>query len=224
MKKFVLPLMAATICGLNSSAQTVSGQVGNHNYVDLGLPSGTKWATCNIGGSKPTDDGDYFAWAETEPKKNYTWYTYKWCKGTKASKTKYITMGFNTEVDHKLTLDETDDAATVNWGKEWRTPTVKEADELLQGCNWTWDADYKGSGLSGRIGTSKTNGNVIFIPASGYRDSTDAIGVSDIGCYWSSSLDEDDTNAAHYLDFNIDDIDWFSSNRSTGRSVRAVVK
>ena len=108
-----------------------------HEWVDLGLPSGTLWATCNVGADNPEDYGDYFAWGETEPKVIYNWSTYKWCNGSVNTMTKYCTdSGYGT-VDNKTELDPADDAATVNWGTSWRMPTLEQLDELLTKCTWT---------------------------------------------------------------------------------------
>lgn len=94
-----------------------------HEYIDLGLPSGTLWATMNIGASSPEDYGDYFAWGETAPKDVYDWSTYKWCNGSSNTLTKYCfnsSYGNNGFVDNLTELDPEDDAATVNWGQDWR--------------------------------------------------------------------------------------------------------
>ena len=91
----------------------------NHEFVDLGLPSGTLWATCNVGANAPEEYGDYFAWGETAPKETHSWNTYKWCNGSSTTMTKYCTnssFGYNGFVDNKRVLDPEDDAAYVNWG------------------------------------------------------------------------------------------------------------
>ena len=97
-----------------------------HEYVDLGLPSGTQWATMNIGANAPEEYGDYFAWGETEPKDYYDWGTYKWCMGNYNTMTKYCTIsgyGYNGFNDGKTELDPEDDAATAAWGAGWRMPS-----------------------------------------------------------------------------------------------------
>ena len=110
----------------NVYAQTENG----HEYVDLGLPSRIKWATCNVGATTPEEYGDYFAWGETEPKDNYDWSTYKWCNESNATMTKYCTDSSYGTVDNKTVLELEDDAAYVNWGGNWRMPTKAELDEL----------------------------------------------------------------------------------------------
>ena len=96
----------------------------NHEWVDLGLPSGTLWATCNVGANAPEEYGDHFAWGETSPKDVYNWSTYQWCNGSMFTLTKYNTESSLGMVDNKTELDPEDDAAYVNWGPSWRTPTT----------------------------------------------------------------------------------------------------
>ena len=106
----------------------------NHEWVDLGLPSGTLWATMNVGASCSEDDGDYFAWGETEPKDVYDWSTYKWCNGSEYTQTKYCSNSDYGTVDYKTELDPEDDAAYVNWGSSWRMPTEQQLKELIYVC------------------------------------------------------------------------------------------
>ena len=204
---------------------TVSGKVGLYTYVDLGLPSGTKWATYNVGATKPTEYGDDFAWGETKPKVYYGWETYKWCNGSEHSMTKYCTQSKYGTVDSKRVLETEDDAATANWGSAWRMPTEEELDELVEGCDWKWVWDFNGSGVSGRLGTSKKNGATIFLPAASSRIGTALIGAGRSGSYWSSSLREDDSRFAYCLTFN-EDVNFYRSSkyRDNGPSVRAVLR
>ncbi len=209
---------------VNDQVATVSGKMGNYTYVDLGLPSGTKWATYNVGATKPTEYGDYFAWGETEPKEDYTFKTYKWCKGNSTSMTKYCTDSRFGTVDNKKVLDAEDDAATANWGKEWRMPTADEIRELQSGCDWKRVEDFNGTGITGRLGTSKYNGATIFLPAAGYRGNTDLKDAGDYVGYWSSSLSGSFSYYAYYLYFDDDFFNSFGSSRGLGRSVRAVLR
>ena len=108
----------------------------DHEYVDLGLPSGTLWATCNIGANAPEEYDDYFAWGETKPKDYYSEDNYKWYRSDSVSSgyTKYNTdrlRGYNGFIDNKTELDLEDDAAYVNWGPSWRTPTTNQQFKLL---------------------------------------------------------------------------------------------
>ncbi len=174
-----------------------------YEYVDLGLPSGLKWAKCNIGASSETDYGVFFQWGETSgisesllgkySDEKYTWTTYKYCNGKYDTLTKYcIDNGYGT-VDKKTILDTEDDAARAIMGGDWRMPTSNEFQELIDNTTNVWIENYKGSGINGRKFTSKKNGNSIFIPASGYADGDTAVGTivyerGFFGYYWSSSL------------------------------------
>lgn len=198
----------------------VSGFENEHAYVDLGLPSGTKWAICNVGATSPEGYGDYFAWGETSPKSNYAWSTYKYYNGSSSKLTKYNTKSDRGTVDNKTTLDLSDDAARTNWGGKWRMPTEAEQNELRNNCTWTWTTK---NGIKGYKVTSKTNGNSIFLPAAGYRDGTSIYGgVGYTGYSWSSSLDESIPDFACSLYFYSGYVDWYDVGRPSGRTVRAV--
>ncbi len=180
--------------------------------VDLGLPSGTKWANMNVGATFPEDYGDYFAWGETEPKDSYTWSTYKWCNGTSSSMTKYCA------VDNKTILDQEDDAAYVNWGRDWRMPTNEEQKELIDNCKWTWTAL---NGVNGYMVTSKINGNSIFLPAAGYILSEKLRNAGTNGYCWSSSLRTSNSSYASSLSYSTT-VGYSYNYRYYGNSVRAV--
>jgi len=202
---------------------TESGEVDKYSYVDLGLKSGTLWATYNVGASSPAEIGDYFAWGETLPKAEYSIETYKWSNGRSNVMTKYsVDQSFGSK-DSLLVLLPADDAATANWGSGWRMPTTEEQMELKEGCDWTWVDNFNDSGISGRIGVSKVNGNAIFFPAGGYRDYLGPEYVFSRGYYWSSSLLENVSYYAYEFLFYKTFIDWFSDNRFFGMNVRAVV-
>ena len=197
-------------------------QPSNHAYVDLGLPSGTLWATMNIGASSPEDYGDYFAWGETQPKDVYSWSTYKWCNGSSSKMTKYCTdssFGNNGFVDNKTELDPEDDAATANWGPEWRTPTKEQEDELRNECIWQWTTQ---NGVNGYQVTSKHNGASLFLPAAGTRSGNDLSNASASGTYWSRMLYNDSPRDANYLYFNSGAVRWEYYGRRYGFTVRAV--
>ncbi len=147
-------------------------------YVDLGLPSGTLWATCNVGASCPEDYGDYFAWGETEPKEVYTWETYKWCDGSENTINKYC------PADDKTELDPEDDAAYANWGSAWRMPSVEQIDELAEYC--TWQGIIR-NGVNGQLVTGP-NGNTIFLPSTGYRTDSWCNFEGQVGYYWTHAL------------------------------------
>lgn len=193
--------------------------VVEYEYVDLGLPSGLLWATCNVGASKPTEYGDYFAWGETTSKETYDWNTYKWSEGTYETLTKYC----KEKADGLQTLLPEDDAAAINWGGAWRMPTRTEQSELKEGCTWEWTSDYMGSGVAGSVGTSKANKNVIFFPAGGNKFDEKLGGVGAYGHYWLSSLSVDYMSNAWTMGFEEEDNNELSEScRNYGRSVRAV--
>ena len=162
---------------------------GVHEYVDLGLSSGTLWATCNIGATNPEDYGDYFAWGETVPnKENFAWATtaYVYDENGFACFSKYNTNSQYGEVDNLTELDPEDDAAYVNWGPDWRMPTAVQIQELLNQCNWS-DA-YELNGVKGRLLTSKVNGNTLFLPFAGQRIGTNLSSEGSNGNYWAREL------------------------------------
>ena len=172
--------------------------------IDLGLPSGTLWASCNVGATKPEEYGDYFAWGETKPKEYYNWGTYKWCNGSSSSLTKY------TGSDGKTELDLEDDAAYVNWGSSWRMPSLDQIKELIDNCNWEWT---QLNGVWGRKATSKTNGNSIFLPTAGWRDDASLGDAGSYGYYWSRSLDTRYSGGAYSLSFDSGGVDWGRNGR-----------
>ena len=202
-----------------------SGSVDGHAYVDLGLPSGVKWATCNVGATTPEDYGGYYAWGETEEKSDYNWSTYKWCKGSDTTVTKYCTDSSYGTVDNKTVLDPEDDVAHVKWGGSWRMPTKAELDELLDNCIWTWtdiNGNVNGTRVYGHKVTSKTNGNSIFLPAAGSRHNTSLDKCGSYGFYWTSSLCEDYSRNALSLGFSISSCSELSGYRSSAHNVRPV--
>jgi len=174
----------------------------DHTYVDLGLPSGTLWATTNVGANSPGDFGDFFAWGETETKEEYSWKTYKWCNGDETSLTKYNTNSSNGIVDNMKTLCLEDDAANANWGGRWRMPTSNEVSELQNETYSTWTWTIQG-GHNGYKITSNKNGNSIFLPATDCADQHLGTGETTNGTYWTSSLYfGSDTKYAQIMDFN----------------------
>ncbi len=179
-----------------------------HEWVDLGLPSGTLWATCNVGASKPEEYGDYFAWGETKPKTTYTVETYfdDWT---------YNISGGMTE------LNQGDDAASVNRGNGWKMPSLDQINELTN-SDYTTEEWTRQNGVYGRKVTSKSNGNSIFLPAAGWRNYTNLYGDGSGGYYWSRSLSTNDSGCAYGLCFGTDGFYTSDSGRYEGRSVRPV--
>ncbi len=213
------------IADVDSISFTVpaTGTENGHEWVDLGLPSGTKWATCNVGATKPEEYGDYFAWGETEPKTTYDWSTYKWSNGSYSTLTKYNTSSEYGTVDNKTVLELADDAARANWGGAWRMPTIAEWTELLENCTWTWTSDYNGTGVAGQIVTSNINDNSIFLPAAGYRYNDDLNDAGSNGYFWSSSLITDIPGGARCGGISSNGGSRGSVGRLYGQSVRPVL-
>ena len=221
------------VLSYSGTMERAGGPTPVEKYVDLGLPSGTKWARCNLGASKPTDYGDYFAWGETEPKTNYTWATYKWMQAGQSDWkhiTKYtyaddLTEGIwydadgNFIGDNKTTLEAADDAATAKLGSPWRMPTWDEIKELIDNCTWTWTTQ---DGVNGCEVKSKKNGNSIFLPAAGYRDRSEFNDAGSQGYYWSSALSTVYSYCACFLGFDSGSPGRFSGYRYAGRTVRPV--
>jgi len=200
-----------------------------YEYVDLGLPSGTLWAKMNVGASSEKDAGLYFAWGETQGytasqvgvDKQFTWADYKFnLSGDGSTFTKY------NPIDSKTVLDAEDDAAVVNMGGDWHIPTKAQYEELLNTEYVTneWVTDYQGSGISGSLFTSVSNGNTLFIPAAGGCGDGEVDGVGKWGDVWSSSLNTDNVDGAWNFRFNglFCDTDG-NLYRYNGRSVRGVI-
>ena len=157
-----------------------TGTANGHDWVDLGLPSGLKWATCNVGASNPGSYGNYYAWGETTTKSSYT-------KGNGSTSNQNIG-------DIAGTIR---DAARQNWGGSWRMPRASEIDELSNNCTWTWTTQdgHDGCRITG------PNGNSIFLPAAGYRYGSSSSYVCSYGYYWSSTPNESNTQGAYSLFF-----------------------
>ena len=170
-------------------------QIKEYEYVDLGLPSGLKWAKCNVGAETETDYGYYFQWGDIVDKSNAdcSWATYKYCNGSDTTMTKYCTDSSYGTVDNKTILETVDDAATQIMGGDWRMPTATEFQELYDNTTNEWVEDYNGSGVNGMKFTSKTNGKSIFFPASGGAYGTGVYNRGSYGYFWSSSLHPSDS-------------------------------
>ncbi|MBP5716182.1 MAG: hypothetical protein J6W69_03605 [Bacteroidales bacterium] len=213
-------LAAATSFTLTSCDKDDDKDGNKAQYVDLGLPSGTLWATCNVGATNPEDAGDYFSWGETETKDMYTFDTYKW----NATPNGAPQMSKYFPGDNLTELELEDDAAYVNMGSDWCMPTIEQCRELLNYTRTEWT---ELNGVYGRKITSNSNGNSIFIPAVGhrvenyqdyYKDDTQS------GIYWTRSLSSDSPMNAFYFAFGKGEISTRSEagTRFLGRTVRAV--
>lgn len=193
-----------------------------HDYVDLGLPSGTLWATSNVGASNPEGYGNYYAWGETTIKSNYNWGTYKYANGDIFKLTKYCNeskCGENGFIDNLTTLQDSDDSAMVNWGSEWSTPTDVQWEELMNNTTNKWAVQ---NGVNGWLFTA-ANGNNLFLPAAGFQYDDELREVGDYGNYLSSSFDIGVRGNVWYFDFSPNGCQMHSDfDRGCGRPVRAV--
>ena len=196
------------------------GKVTPYEYVDLDLPSGTLWATCNVGAESPEEYGDYFAWGETETKSNYDWSTYAHCGGSSTTLTKYCTDSSYGTVDNLTELELSDDAAYVCWGHMWTMPSKEQFDELIN-SSYTTTSWTTQNGVNGRLITSKSNGNSIFLPAAGYYSESSLNYGGSFGYYWSRTLGSSSTSSANIL-FNSAVIITSSTARRCGMPVRPV--
>ena len=217
--------LRAWIRDLIQRIEALEGGVSNtHEAVDLGLPSGTLWATCNVGANSPEEYGDYFAWGETEPKDNYSLNTYQHCNGSSETMTKYCTesdYGYNGFTDGQTELLPEDDAATANWGSGWRMPSNEQYEELINSeyttTEWTTQ-----NGMNGLKIMSKSNGNSLFLPAAGFRYDTTLDYTGSKGYYLSRSLVEDYSVFERHLYFTSSNVITGNFYRYHGQSVRPV--
>ena len=210
--------------GVNATCSVVVSPKCPAGAVDMGTTTadGYKlyWGTTNLGASKPEDYGDHYAWGETETKENYFWETYKYGTSSSGPFSKYNTISPCGSIDNKTVLEPEDDVANVKLGGKWRMPTDAEWTELRTKCTWTWVTNYNGSGINGSL-VKATNGNSIFLPAAGYRNSSDLRGAGSSGCYWSSFLCANYPGLAYVISFSSDHTSS-GSDRYLGRSVRPV--
>lgn len=215
-------------------------------YVDLGLS--VKWATCNVGATKPEEFGDYFAWGEIKTKDSYLLENYRFCSKCESwvsaefskytfkveearTRSRYWVKPIivNPEVDEGVydkieTLQLEDDAAHQNLGGVWRTPTVDEFLELRNECLWQWITlgGVEGFKVSGR--KPGFEDRFIFLPAAGYRSSTAIQCLGSDGYYWTSTVNNKKSSTALYISFGINSVSLCASSRSYGLAVRPVCK
>lgn len=209
MKKKLFTLLLVAITTTAQAQNTMNG----HEYVDLGLPSGTLWATCNVGATAPEDVGGLYAWGEIETKETYNWNNYKWCaskpSSTNHSLTKYCDRNSYGAIDGKVSLEPEDDVARVKWGGAWHIPTDEEMQELITNCTFEW---IKIGNVRGHKFTGN-NGNSIFMPS-----------VDGSFEYWSSSLRQNarGTNANEFW-YSSGELEVSGSQRCYGLPVRPVI-
>ena len=205
--------------------------------VDLGLS--VRWASFNLGASRPEGYGVYYQWADTVDVTStgiyLDWSNCPYHTGSDEDTgwTKYVPSDKGSywsgpgSPDNKTVLDPSDDVAHVKLGGSWRMPTIAEWEELLDNCTWTWTDNYNGTGVAGRIVTGRKPGYTdksIFLPAAGYRNGSYLTGDGSNGAYWSSSLGEDYPNEAYGVFFKSDNVIKYNIVRCSGRSARAVTE
>ena len=185
---------------------------GNHPHlIDLGLPSGTKWACCNVGANSPEQFGGYYAWGETVEKNTYDWSNYILCDGTEST-------------CHRIGADIAGtnyDVAHVKWGDSWVMPSYSQFKELIENCSTEWTSL---NGINGYKFTGP-NGSSIFLPASGYYGFGDKFFEGSAGLFWSSTYNSSNKDLARYLRFDSGrlTLDYYLS-RNSGQPVRAIQK
>ncbi len=213
MKRTVFFLLSFMICAITASAQNNNAA----EAVDLGLPSGTLWASCNIGASKPEEFGDYFSWGETEPKASYKLEEYRHFKPGQEN----VTAIRRAFADLGKDIAGTQyDVAHVKWGDEWQMPSLGQIQELETNCVWVWTPL---NDVAGYKVTSKTNGNSIFLPAAGSKASQRTSNIGVYGLYWTSTLAYDGpSGGCNMLIQQGSDRRRQTSSRALGYTVRAV--
>lgn len=187
-----------------------------HNYVDLGLTSGTLWANENMEG--------YYAWGETASKSSFNWRNYSHANGSSTTLTKYCTRtsfwGGDGSMDNKTKLQKNDDAPQVQWGTSWSSPSLTDWQELKQECQWQW---ITFNGKSGYKITGK-NGNSIFLPAMGYKSSS-TTKKADEGHYWMTEINSVTPYNAFEFYFSQTTIEPSAANqRAYGSTIRPVIR
>ena len=186
----------------------------NHPHlIDLGLPSGTKWACCNVDAATPEDKGGYYSWGETSEKPTYDWSSYTHCDGS-------------VQTCHNIGNDISGtqyDVVHVKWGGTWRMPTFNQVKEMLDNCTYQWTTC---NGVNGGKFTSKKNGASIFLPAAGNRWGEYPSYAGSIGYYWASTQIPSHSHSAYHLEFKSESAFWGNGNfgRSFGQTIRPVSK
>ena len=203
---------------------TVDGSRGStdgHIWVDLGLPSGTRWATTNIGASTPQEYGNYFAWGENNTKNNYDWYTYIYCDGSATALNKYCTAASQGVRDDKVLLETIDDAAISAWSDNWSLPTIEQFKELFN-TTYTISIWTEQNGVYGRLVTSKMNGNTLFLPAAGYMNGNVHNSSGSGGYFATRNLSNSDCQYNYSFNIGSSQVKQSDTYRCYGQSVRPV--
>lgn len=226
-------MLALVSCNKDDSHPSSSKRLVSPEAVDMGLS--VKWASCNVGASKPEDYGRCYQWAGSQDVTNTGIYLdwnncpYHTGRNEETAWTKYIPSDKSSywsgsgNPDNKTVLDPEDDVAHTNFGSKWRMPTQKEWEELAKNCKWTWTDDYNKTGVAGKIATSNITGKSIFLPATGLRYADKWDFKTTYGYYWSSSLSTDYPSYAYYTYVCYESVNWLNySMRKYGYFVRPV--
>ena len=225
-KSKMIPKQPSKIRSKTKQSSSLCPDNKHPHAIDLGLPSGTKWACCNIGATKPEAYGDYYAWGETEKKNKYDHVSYKYSTGEDKDGDGWYDNKRSQYQELGSSICGTKyDVAYVKWGNSWVMPSKKQFDELINNCNFKWTSlNY----IKGAYFKSKTNGNSIFLPAAGYRSGTNLFDRGHIasGYYMSGTLISNDPSASHSLYFFYGDPYTDRSNgfRYLGHTVRPVTR
>lgn len=203
-------LIESNTTGINKPDRKESGkkegrnatqEIDGHEYVDLGLPSGVVWATCNLGANEPEEHGLYLQWGNAKLpqvlKPDYSQWNMPF--SSNGVLTKYNTRDQCGAVDNRVVLHDLDDAASVNWSTRWHIPTKDNFKELIINCTWEWKQQ---NGVNGYLVTSKINGNNLFFPTTGLSMVKSIKDAETTGCYWTSSLHVQEPIGAWGLDFS----------------------
>ena len=184
----------------------------NHPHkIDLGLPSGTKWACCNVGAKSPESFGGYYAWGEIADKKNFGGENYTHCD---------YNPPFTTFHDLGSSICGTEyDIAHVKWGKGWQMPSKDQFDELLDNCK-TKRTTVKG--VNGWLFLSKNNGGELFLPAAGHIEGADSDVRGDNGDYWTGTQNPDLSGFSYDFHFHEDELFSYHWHRYDGLTVRPI--
>ena len=199
-----IALFCFAIADVKAQTSTSSNNINGYEYVDLGLPSGLKWATCNVGATTPAQHGKHIAWAELESKDIYG-------PGDSKSYNKLLVT---------FSGDKEFDVARATWGGSWRVPTKEEFEELKEHCDWERTVQ---DGCEGYKVKSKTNGNWIFLPAAGFAMADLRNFVGECGYYWTASISQRSYSRISYMIFlGVDRVEVRSHPRFYGSSIRPV--